>query len=158
MRIGICLALVAVLSTGACSTQEKRKERKQEELREFAQTPKTRATIAKSFSKSQMSRRTPELQAVYAINGRWNSSVVESDRKLDLSFGMDGVVVVNLISPIGSVAYAQGRVKYLENGDLKGDLASPPASMGAYSTFVVHRELKGFVLLIGDRRVPIFKA
>jgi len=156
MRPIAAIAVLALVATGGCSSPEKERRDRQEELKEYSSKPEVRRKIAAALTKSQMAQRTPRLQALYDINGRWRSDAVESDRRLDLSFGMDGVVVVNITSPEGSLAYAQGKFTYDPAGALKVVLASPPVLLKPYASFVVRRMGDGYRLVIDDRKVRIF--
>lgn len=157
MRVLSMSVVVLLMTTGACSSVDKKKEKQQEALKDFARKPEVQSRIAKARTHAQLSQRTPQVKILYDMNGRWRSDLVETDRHLELSFGMDGVVVVELVSPRGSTAFSQGKFSILQTGQLNVTLASPPSSLKGFATFTVSPKADRPEMLIGDRKIRIYR-
>lgn len=157
-RLSVALSFLGVLCAGCSSADSENQERKRE-LSEFSKSRATQVKVAKAIE--QRAARTDRDPAgsrnLSELNGRWRTGALETDRHLELSFGMDGVVVVDMMTPRGSLASAQGKFVFLPTGPVSVTLASPRPALRPYAMFVVTRQSGKPVIVVDGKNVAIYR-
>lgn len=155
----VVFAFVALLACAGCSSEEARREARQRELTEFARSHATQAKVAKAVERSigNRDRNALATRSLFEVNGRWRTGAIDADRHLELSFGMDGVVVVDLMSPRGSVASSQGKFAFLPTGPASVTLASPRPALKPYASFMISKDGNKPVMVLDRRNIRIYR-
>lgn len=155
MKSPIVITLACLAFLGACSPGGTDKKAADSSLREFSKSRDTQLKIARLRDKSQKAPVSPALKALSDLNGRWRSADVSPGRHLEISFGMDAVVVLDLMSENGSVASSQGKLVLRRDGTADVALASPRPVLKAYSSFSLTGTGSAPVMVAGDAKMRL---